>query len=331
MSKFLHVPTGEYKIVVQQGNQITLDTNPNRSDINNQQGKVVITGDLEVWGNQTTVESEIMVVKDNIIVINDGENGAGVTLDIAGLRIDRGTESDAYMIFDENLSWVDPVTATTKAGAFTFRNESGALVGLRANSISTGGGNLYLINSGTGVISVTGTTDYENQVTDDDDITNKKYVDDAITTAFATVFLTQIGDGVVDPSTVKVLDNETTGNASLIRVSVDNTTVAEFYEDRLELTDIRITGTMIETTSSDQDLILSAPGTGSIRINDILHLNSVPGIDDVTLVPSFPTNGTKLYITSQSTGGTGIYFANSEQTRDELISNNRSLVYSMIF
>ena len=57
-----------------------------------------------------------------------------------------------------------------------------AIRGILTNSIATGGGDPYLINSGTGVINVSGTADYETNVTEDDDIPNKKYVDDAITT-----------------------------------------------------------------------------------------------------------------------------------------------------
>jgi len=328
MSKYVKVPSGGYKIIVAQGQTITLDTNPNGNSNDDQQGKVVITGDLEVLGNQTIVESETMVVKDNIIVLNDGDPGPGITLDQSGLQINRGTgtTNDVWFVYDENTN------------GFVFRQgaaDAGSLVSIQTNSITTGGENL-LVNTGSNVISVSGTTNYEQNVTDDDDITNKKYVDDAILTAFATVFLTQIGDGSVDPSTVKVLDNETTGNDSLVQINIDNSTVAEFYDDRLDLTDIRITGTMIETIASNEDLVLSAPGTGSVVVKDTLELTSVPGIDTdpldpLTFAPSFPDSGVKIYIANQNTGGTGIFFANGNNTRDELISNNRSLVYGMIF
>jgi hypothetical protein len=328
MSKFVNVPSGGYKITVAQGQTITLDTNPNLSEVDDSQGKVVITGDLEVRGNQTNVESENMVVKDNVIIVNDGDPGPGITLDQAGLQVNRGTgtTNDVFFVYDENTN------------SFVFRKgavNAGSLVTITTNQITTGGENL-VVNTGTNVISVTGTTNYEQNVTDDDDITNKKYVDDAIISAFQNVFLGQIGDGVIDPSTVKVLDNETTGLDSLVQVNIDNNTVAEFYEDRLELTDIRVIGTTIETITSNEDLILSAPGTGSVVVRDILEITSVPGIDTdpldpLNIVPPTPDNGVKIYINNENTGGTGIYFANAEGRRDEIISNNRSLVYGMIF
>ena len=328
MSKYLNVPNGDYKISVQDGGNITLNTG---FEI----GQVIITGNLLVQGNTTTVQSEDLTVRDNIIVVNSGENGAGITLDTAGLRIDRGSLSDGYILFDENITWRDPITETTKTGGFIFRNDLNALVGIRTNSISTGGGDLYLINAGTGVISVTGTNNYENQVTDDDHITNKKYVDNAITTAFATVLLTQIGTGVIDPTTVKALDFEVTGTESTVEVAIDNNTIANFYIDRIDLDGIRITGTTIETTIADNDLILSAPGAGHVRVQDMLQITSVPHQGDVTTelyVPTdVPADGMILYVSNQAQGGTGLYFLNAESTKDEFISNNRSLVYSMIF
>jgi hypothetical protein len=324
MSKYLRVSNGGYKISVQPGAEIILDTG-------SEEGTVRVTGDLVVEGNTTTVQSENMTVKDNIIVLNSGETGSGITLDTSGLRIDRGTLSDGYFLFDENVSWRDPITETTKQGGFVFENESGSLVGIRTNSISTGGGDLYLINSGVGVISVTGTNNYELNVTDDDHITNKKYVDDAIIAAFASTLLTQIGDGVIDPTTVKALDSETTGLPSRVEIAIDTNVVANIYSDRFELGDIRIIGTKIETISSNEDLILSAPGTGQVRIDDTLQINNLPSPDDPSVSPSIPTDGLKLYVTNEATGGTGLFFVNAESRRDEIISNNRSLIYSMIF
>jgi len=273
MSKFLKIPNGDYKIQVQNSGNIILDTGF-------ETGQVRITGDLVVEGDTTTVQSENMTVKDNIIVLNEGEAGVGVTLNESGLRIDRGALVDTFMVFDEDLTWTDPATATLKTGAFVFKDQNGGAIGLRCTSISTGGGDLYLINRSNGVISVTGTTNYENNVTDDDHIPNKKYVDDEIINAFATVFQARIGEGVVDPSFVEVKDNEDTTLPSVIEFGIDNNIVAEFYGNRLELNDLRIEGTKIETINSNEDLILSTPGDGVVRVQDVLEISGTPSIDD---------------------------------------------------
>lgn len=326
MSKYVVVPDGNYKITVQNNGEITLDTGLNS-------GQVRITGNLLVQGTTTTVNSSQVTIKDNIIELNSGETGSGISISSreSGLRIDRGSFVDAFFVFNETISWTNPITGGLSQGAFVFRNDSDSLVGIRTNSITTGGGSLFLINQGTGIVSVSGTVDYEQNVIDDDTLTNKKYVDDAIVEAFATVLLSQIGDGIITPTTVRASDQETTGNPSVVEVNIDDTNVANFYINRFELDKIRIQGTRIETIPSNEDLILAAPGTGVVKIDDTLQLESLPTAGDNTVNPSFPNSGVKIYAKQQDLGQTGIFFANESNTRDELISKNRSLLYSMIF
>jgi len=328
MSKFLNIPNGNYQIQVEHGGQITLNTGP-------EMGRVWVTGDLYVQGNTTTVQSEDLTVRDNIIVVNSGETGSGVTLNEAGIRIDRGVYPDTTFVFDEDISWY--AGGNSYNGAFAFKTTAATnsgLVGIRTNSINTAGSNLYLINSGVGVISVEGTINYESRVIDDDHVPNKKYVDDSIVTAFANTLLKQIGDGIITPTTVRARDTETTGLPSNVEVAIDTVPVATFYEDRLELSDVRIVGTRIETISSNDDLILSAPGTGVVVVDDTLEIKNLlnqPYPDNADSNPASSIDGLKLYVRDQGVGGSGLFFVNHQTTRDEIISNNRSLIYSMIF
>ena len=326
MSKFLNVPNGNYKVKVQEGGEITLDTGLNV-------GQVRITGSLIVEGDTTVVESETLAIKDNIIVINDGETGVGISLNEGGLRIARGSLSDAFFVFDEDITWRDPNTETTKTGGYVFKNEAGTLVGVRTNSISTGGGDLYLISSGTGVISVTGTTDYELQVIsgDDDVIPNKAYVDNKVADVFEIIDPTKIIDGSSTPTYIQVIDQETTSNPSIINIAIDDSIIGYINITDVKLHDVKIIGSTIQTVNSSDNLVLSAPGTGIVQISDTLQLDGLPTANDVTVDPLVPTTGAKIYTKDQSNGGTGIYFVNAESTRDELISNNRALLYSMIF
>jgi hypothetical protein len=327
MSKYVNVPNGDYRVRVEDGGSITLDTGFN-------EGQVVITGDLLVQGTTTTVESTVTTIADNIITLNAGETANGINSvngNDAGLEIDRGTLSNAYFVFDEDISWRRPSDGVLVTGGFVVRDQSANLVGLRTNSISTGGGDLYLINSGNGVVSVSGTVDYELNVTDDDDITNKKYVDDAISFAFATVFLRQIGDGSDTITSISIDDEENTGSPSVITVAIDGTTVSQVYRDRWEFEEVRIAGTVIETISSDEDLVLRAPGTGSVRVEDVLEIDYTPHTDDGSLEPIAPTEGIKIYTSDQYSGKSGIYFVNAEDNRDELVSKNRALLFGMLF
>lgn len=59
-------------------------------------------GDLLVEGQSFVTEAETVEIKDNLLLLNKGEVGAGVAKGIAGLEIDRGTEPNYQIIFDES-------------------------------------------------------------------------------------------------------------------------------------------------------------------------------------------------------------------------------------
>ena len=62
-------------------------------------GNQTITGDLVVQGTTTTIDSQNLVVEDNIITIN--ENASGAT--DAGIMINRTAENNALFIWDETV------------------------------------------------------------------------------------------------------------------------------------------------------------------------------------------------------------------------------------
>lgn len=62
---------------------------------------LVVNGNLTVLGDTTTIQVETVTVEDNIIELNAGETGAGVTKGTSGIEINRGTESNAQLVWDE--------------------------------------------------------------------------------------------------------------------------------------------------------------------------------------------------------------------------------------
>lgn len=202
---------------------------------------------------------------------------------------------------------------------------------MNVRSIATGGGDLFLINAGTGVISVSGTNNYEDQVTDDDDIPNKAYVDVVVSNQVAAANFTRLRTGSASLTQIEVEDFETTGLPSNFKISVDDVNNVTYFANRTELHDLRITGSTIETTVSSADLILSAPGSGSVVIDDQLQILPTPSPDDASVDPSVPADGLKLYVKTPGVGKTGLYYVNSSSVQDELVSKNRSLLLSMIF
>ncbi len=59
-------------------------------------------GDLLVEGKSFVTEAETVEIKDNLLLLNKGEVGSGVTKGMAGLEIDRGTEPNYQIVFDES-------------------------------------------------------------------------------------------------------------------------------------------------------------------------------------------------------------------------------------
>jgi hypothetical protein len=397
MSKFLRVLDGNYNIKVQDGGEITLDTGL-------QLGTVRVTGNLIVEGDNTTVESENLVVRDNTITINNGENGGGVTLGTAGLIIDRGSFVDAQLLWDESLNPFDPASATNADGAFKLTYSNGNPIGLRTNSISAGGA-IYLQPGGSGAVTAF-KVDYETFVTQANDIPNKKYVDDSIVASISGLAITKIergdtevrvydtvpsatlttlgasGNGVqatlnfaLQPSfpftsgtqitvagvtpvgyngTYTVLSSSTTSvtyaNGTTGAQTVAGTVVAvgdpdskatieidgvvkntflanqvDFAQSVINMAEIRIEESTISAPITSEDLVLQAQGVRSVRIDDTLMIKAT-GAN-----PAHDSIGLKLYANSQGSGKTGLFYVNTSNIRDEIISKNRSLLFSMIF
>lgn len=66
------------------------------------QSNATVNGNLYVNGTEFIVDVETISASDNIIVINGGEVGPGVTSGFSGIRVDRGSVDDYFFIFDEN-------------------------------------------------------------------------------------------------------------------------------------------------------------------------------------------------------------------------------------
>lgn len=62
-------------------------------------GTVIIDGNLVVSGTSQTD----LNVKDNIITVNFGETGPGVTVGSAGLNVDRGSLANVAILWNETL------------------------------------------------------------------------------------------------------------------------------------------------------------------------------------------------------------------------------------
>lgn len=62
---------------------------------------LVVQGDLTVLGDTVSLEVTELKVSDNVIEINKDETGAGVTAGTAGIEVNRGTEDNVKLVWDE--------------------------------------------------------------------------------------------------------------------------------------------------------------------------------------------------------------------------------------
>ena len=418
MSRVLRAYDSDYVIASRPDGTITLDVGND--------GEVVITGNLNVTGESFSVNTTDLNIEDNVIVLNNGETGNGVSLGTSGIEIDRGPNNlDVRWVYDETVSWT--LGGVSDTGTFYAEKQGDTKLPLNTPGIVSPG-NLY-IDTGAGVISVTNTADYEegvfnyddgvikpdasgSLVIDDDHIPNAKAVkdyvdynlirrfqaaiaqgntkvatideyhplldivsvdiDDTNTTVIATkgqhgftdsdIVTIQDIDALGDPledlnqsniSVVEVINSfklrldvsvsganpnqyqENTGIIyktnyveSRVNLTVDDVLAATFYDNRLATQDLEISDAVITATDTTKPLTLQSNGTDShVGVDDVFMIDSAL----TGAIPSFPQQGIKLYTDTQYTGKTGLYFANNSNTRDEIVSKNRSLLFSMIF
>eukprot|EP00798_Chlamydomonas_sp_ICE-L_P030008 gene30008-biopygen11769 len=96
-----------------------------------------VSGNLTVNGSNFTVNTQTVTVEDNIIVLNSGEIGPGVTKGEAGITIDRGDALDYQLLFRESDD------------KFVM-GPQGSLVPIATETFAANAGNIF-----TGVLGVT--------------------------------------------------------------------------------------------------------------------------------------------------------------------------------
>ena len=313
---------GDYTIKTGEGNQVLFDTGPGI-------GEVRVTGNLIVEGDTLTVSAENLNVNDNVIILNYGETGAGVTLRYAGIQVDRGTETPASIVYDENDDTFI-IAKGSPEGVFNYSDSAIRTRYIRTNS-DTDDGDLTLIGTGAGVVKVAGTLNYEQQITDDDDIPNKKYVDDSIRDNPTFQIIDNdtrviITDRDVPGSLVYLTDN--TGYSSFgesaVSIVIDGLLNTQFYSNRTVIQDIEISGNEITNNDTNANIYVRTQGTGKLQTNYGIEL------EEIAVTPAYVNESTIMYSNAPSVGKTGVFFTNATDT-GELISKNRALLFSMLF
>lgn len=356
--KVLSIPNSDYKIITKTNGRITFDVGND--------GEVLITGDLTVAGDVTTIQSETLTVRDNIIQLNIDDQGdpsapygiSSIFNKEAGIEINRGSVlPDGYFVLSDAVSSIRP-NGSSQVGTWVFKDANGASMGIQTCSIKTGPNErLFLINQGTGYVSVAGTQDYEKNalnysqywptyplgtptysgpitITEDDALPNAKAMGDFLTSS---LYFFDDWRIIESNTSVSVYDSAggntyrpvgyTPPATSNISFTVDGVERGKFTPVGLDVDNINIFTSTINNSTTN--LILTSTAT-----NKIVEVDAVLQLDDKSTSPAAVAGATKIYTVNSNTtpapGKTGIYFTNQGNS-DELVAKNRALLFSILF
>jgi hypothetical protein len=320
MSRVLKVSQSNYRLQTATGGTITLDTG---TDV----GTVIVTGDLVVQGETTTVNTTNLAIEDNIIVLNKNQTGAGITLASpisgrSGVEINRGNNPAGQFLFDENVNHYDYPNTTNVGGTFVLKTNDGKKAGLQvATIVNDGASNLVFdMQASSGVLSVANSTNYHLRVTNDNAIPNWRtilnYV--AASNGVATVDRMYFPPG----ATLGAEDSKVQAFNTNIQFYVGQQIRATISPVGVSVNNINLFTDTITNTSSNS-LVLAA-------INNNVKVDAVLNLSDQNLDPAVVSGVTKLY--SRPTvgpGNSGLFFKNVNIS-DELVSKNRAVLLSIL-
>ena len=257
----------------------------------------------------------------------------------------------ASLLYDDTLTWSNTstvTTATTYSGVWTFKkNNVGSAINVAAIRLSSTAPTrdvpgstraLNLLGGGPdAVLSVAGQVNYHQRVIDDNDIPNKKYIDDKFSVTGVNTATTAL-NLEKDDTSIKLYDREFDGiivaPTSQIVTKVSNQTMMVVQNGSITFgQSLIMVGNTLRTANSNVNLTLQTFGTGTVAVNNGLALS-------VSAVAPQPTQGfVKVYTTSTlGAGSTGILFVTEDNrstpttiARGELISARKALVFSIIF
>lgn len=324
--------------------------------------KVVITGDLFVIGEQTVTSSTTVTITDPTIMLNQGDTTVGgvMTSGQAGIQIARGNfdspTTSAYLQWDDTVQWQGTGAVSTPRGLWQFRTgpKTGATPlysAIKINAIripyengtegaynTVNGGprlNIFGADNPNAVLSVKGTANYSANVSDNDDIPNKKYVDDRLISV-----ITSTAAIVIGRSYITINDSLTNGGTSEIFGVLDGapvdktdpissgTVVLRISKTSAQIVGVEINDSTIKPVLTNTNLVLTANGLGQIVL-------SAPLLFETSTLPKPGPGQTGLYTDNPGGGGTGVYYINSSTlgavTQDEFVSRKKALVFSLIF
>jgi hypothetical protein len=320
MSKIVKVNHDEYKIIVNNGGNIVLDT----GSLN---GSVIVSGNLDVKGTVTIISSTDMQIKDNIIQLNvPGPNDpildgiSQVKNYQSGIQIERGSRDAAQFVFNEQVSSYDSLSGTDVNGTWILKDTTNKLQGVSLRTITNDGLSdiTFDLQNSTNILSIANSTDYYLRVTDDNDIPNKQYVNVYVGSGEYTAGMADVDKIYTRDSTHEVKVQTT---LSSINNYISGTNKLSIDSAVVKIDNLNLSNNTITTIADSLKLT---------SFDETISVNSILSIENTAIAVTPIENKTQVYSANSTLGKSGLYVANSLVT-DELVVANRALLLSMIF
>ena len=364
MSKVLRISEDNYRIQVKDQGIITLD-------VGDSPGKVVITGDIQVLGESTIINTTQTTIEDRIITLNkstdnDAQDIADGILDIdgkkqSGIEINRGTRITASLIFDDAKSWY-----SVGAGAYDdetpglWVTNGGEGEATEITAIQTAGlvsdythtrDITFDLRNTTKALRVINSSNYDTHVVDDNHIPNKKWVQLYMVSGGIAPGIADVNRIYKGPAVPALSPYNLYSEVIADGTNITNGTVTIRLGSTNNLFQFTPNGLIFDNSGIKihQSTISSVTGTVKItaqnkiiQADGYLRLDERPSVD--LPAPLTVTNVAQTAVIFSSpvkgAGKTGIYFAHqrtneddtaTESVNDELIAKNRALLFSMLF
>jgi hypothetical protein len=242
---------------------------------------LTVTGNLTVQGNVTTLNTESLLIEDNIIVLNS--NVTGTPAANAGLEIERGTSDNVQIRWNESTDkW-----QLTNDGTTYVNIASNSDIANVATSFTVAGdsGTSQTISSGTDTLTISGGTGLSSVASATDTITLN--LDSTAVTAGSYGAANTVATFTVDAQ------GRLTA-ASNASVSITASQVSDFGTVAIVRADINAKGDLIVGSADNTPAILSVGTNGyflkanssaatGVEWASIPTINNIDDIGDVTI------------------------------------------------
>jgi hypothetical protein len=116
------------------------------------------------------------------------------------------------------------------------------------------------------------------------------------------------------------------GGTGRISMFIDDYLTMDISPQSVQLAELSVNGSSITPFHTGTNIYLVTTNGSEVVVNSALTYQ-VPDA-----APAYSPNQVKVYSTSTvGQGGTGLMFVNGNQTRDELVSAKKALIFSIIF